>query len=85
VVHVVVVVMVVMMMMVMMMVHGRLGRHGSGSGGGAGGCFLGERVTSQAEREHGRGSDGLDHGKAFLCEGTRGFARIDNANRLNSI
>jgi hypothetical protein len=79
----VVVVMVVMVMM--MMVHGRLGRHGSGSGGGAGGCFLGERVTSQAEREHGRGSDGLDHGKAFLCEGTQRFARIDNANRLNSI
>jgi hypothetical protein len=85
VVHVVVMV-VMMMVMVVMMHHRRLGRHGSGSGGGAGGCFLREGVTSQAEREHGRGSDGLDHVKAFLC--LREPQRVivaHTANRLNSI
>jgi hypothetical protein len=82
VVHVVVMMMVmVMVVMVMMVLHGsrrRSGRRGS--------RFLREGVTGQAERERGRGSEGLDHGKAFLCLGEpQRVIEVHKANRLNSI
>jgi hypothetical protein len=58
----VVVMMVVVMMVVMM--------HGSGhrSGGRRSG-FLGDGVAGEAEREHGGGGEGLDHGKIILSFG----------------
>jgi hypothetical protein len=80
VVHVVVMMMVMMVMMMVMVLHGsrrRSGRRGS--------RFLREGVTSQAERERGRGSEGLDHGKAFLCLGEPQWViEVHKANRLNS-
>jgi hypothetical protein len=74
-VHVVVVVMMMMVMDVMMMMmmaragHWRLMVDGSGPGGGASGCFLGDGIAGEAERENGRGRKGLDHGRAFLWLG----------------
>jgi hypothetical protein len=77
----VMVMMVMMMMMnvvVMMMMAGcrRLMVDGSGAGGGASGCFLGDGVAGEAERENGRGRKGLDHGRTFLWLGNpRGSPR----------
>jgi hypothetical protein len=65
--HVMMMMVVVMMPMMMMVVH--FGRRTGGRSGGRRSGFLCEGVTSQAERERGRGSEGLDHGKAFLCLG----------------
>ena len=55
---------VVMMMMVVMMMR-RLG-HGSSGGGRR---LLRHGVSGEAEREHGRGRKGLDHGRSFLWLG----------------
>jgi hypothetical protein len=65
------VVMMMMMDVMMMMVagHRRLVVDGSGAGGGASGCFLGDGVAGEAERENGRGRKGLDHGRTFLWLG----------------
>ena len=57
---------VVMMMMVVMVFDRRFCVHRSGSGGRAGRCFLGDRISGEAERKHGRGREGLDHGRSFL-------------------
>jgi hypothetical protein len=54
----VVVVMVVMMMMVMMHLMHRSGRRRS--------SFLCDGIAGEAERQHGGGGEGLDHGKIFL-------------------
>jgi hypothetical protein len=69
--RVVMVMMDVMMMMVMMvmMMHRRFGVHRRRSGRGAGDCLLGDGVSGEAEREHGRGRKGLDHGRSFLWLG----------------
>jgi hypothetical protein len=61
--------MVMMVMMVMMMMHRRFGVHRRRSGRGAGDCLLGDGVSGEAEREHGRGRKGLDHGRSFLWLG----------------
>jgi len=60
VVHVVVVMMMMMMMMMVVMVHlmHRSGRRRS--------SFLCDGIAGEAEREHGGGGEGLDHGKIFL-------------------
>ena len=60
-VHVVVMVMMmVVVVMMMMMLHGR-GRRSAGRSG-----FLRDGVAGEAEREHGGGGEGLDHGRIFL-------------------
>jgi hypothetical protein len=77
VVHVVV---MVMMMVVVVMLHGR-GRRSAGRSG-----FLRDGVAGEAEREHGGGGEGLDHGRIFLRlrEPQRVMA-IHTARCLNSI
>ena len=62
-------VMMMMVMMVMMMMHRRFGVHRRRSGRGAGDCLLGDGVSGEAEREHGRGRKGFDHGRSFLWLG----------------
>ena len=63
--HVVMMIMVMMDVVMMMMVHRRFGVHRRRSGRGAGDCFLGYGISGEAEREHGRGRKGLDHGRTF--------------------
>jgi hypothetical protein len=80
-VHVVVMVMMmVVVVVVMMMLHGR-GRRSAGRSG-----FLRDGVAGEAEREHGGGGEGLDHGRIFLRlrEPQRVMA-IHTARCLNSI
>jgi hypothetical protein len=62
-----VVVMMVMVMMMVVMVHRRLGGRRRRPSGGASGCFLRYGIAGEAEREHRRSGEGLDHGKVFLC------------------
>ena len=72
-VHVMVVV-VMMMYVVMMMVvmHRRGHRSGRRSSG-----FLRDGISGEAEREHGRGRKGLDHGGTFLSlANPNGSARL---------
>ena len=67
-VHVMVVVVMMMdvvMMIVMMHWHRRFCVHRGRSGGRAGRCFLGDRISGEAERENGRSRKGLDHGRTF--------------------
>jgi hypothetical protein len=62
--HVMVMVMVMVVMMMVVMVHfmrHRSGRRRSG--------FLRDGVAGEAEREHGGGGKGLDHGKIILWLG----------------
>ena len=73
--HVMMMVMVVMVMPMMMMVVHFSGRRAGGRSGRGRSGFLREGVTSQAERERGRGGEGLDHGKAFLCLGNPSGSR----------
>jgi hypothetical protein len=63
-------VMVVMMMVMMVMGH-RFGGHRRRPFRGAGDCGLSEGVSSEAERENGRGGKALDHGRTFLWFGTQ--------------
>lgn len=60
-----VMVVVVMMMVMVMVVRGSLG-----SGGGRS-RLLRHGVSGEAERENGRGGNGLDHGRIFLWLRTR--------------
>jgi hypothetical protein len=53
---------VVMMMMMVVMVHW-LGHRSSGSSRRS---ILRHCVAGEAERKHGRGREGLDHGRSFL-------------------
>ena len=62
-VHVVVVMMMVVMV-VMVMMH--LMRHRSGGSGRRRSGVLRDGVSGEAEREHGGGGEGLDHGNVFL-------------------
>jgi len=62
-------VMMVMMVMVMMMVMMVMMMLRRGHGGGRRSGFLREGVSGEAERERGRGGEGLDHWKAFLWLG----------------
>ena len=73
----VMVVMVMMMNVVMMMVmmHRRFCVHRRRSGRGAGDCLLGDGVSGAAEREHGRGRKGFDHGRSFLWLGNPNGSR----------
>ena len=76
---VVVMMAVVMVVMVMMMML----RGGSGGGGRSG--FLRHGVAGEAQREHGGGGEGLDHGKVFLWLGEpQRVEAEDKALRLNS-
>ena len=76
---VVVMMAVVMVVMVMMMML----RGGSGGGGRSG--FLRHGVAGEAQREHGGGGEGLDHGKVFLWLGEpQRVVAEDKALRLNS-
>ena len=80
-VHVVVMVMMVVMMMMVMVLHGR-SHWSSRSRRG----FLGDGVAGEAEREHGGGGEGLDHGKIILSLGEP--QRVMGSHRtcrLNSI
>jgi hypothetical protein len=76
---VVMVMMVVVVMIVMMMVHGRRsGRRRSG--------VLRVGVAREAERKHGGGSEGLDHGRIFLRLGEpQRVMALHTARCLNSI
>jgi hypothetical protein len=80
VVHVVVMVMMVVVVMMVMMLHGR--SHWSSRSRSS---FLRDGIAGEAEREHGGGSEGLDHGKIFLWLGEpQRVGRGDKACRLNS-
>jgi hypothetical protein len=57
--------MMMMVMMVVVMMVRRLG-HRSGSSGRS---VLRHGISGEAEREHGRGRKGLDHGRSFLWLG----------------
>jgi hypothetical protein len=74
-------VMDVVMMMVVMMV--RWLGHRSGSGRRS---VLRHGVSGEAEREHGRGRKGLDHGRTFLWfREPKRVTATDRGRRLNSI
>ena len=76
---VVVMMAVVMVVMVMMMML----RGGSGGGGRSG--FLRHGVAGEAQREHGGGGEGLDHGRVFLWLGEpQRVEAEDKALRMNS-
>jgi hypothetical protein len=76
---VVAVVMVMMMVVMMVMMLG----HRGGGGGRSG--FLRHGVAGEAQREHGGGGEGLDHGKVFLWLGEpQRVEAEDKALRLNS-
>jgi hypothetical protein len=76
VVHVVVVMMMMMVVVMMHLMH-RSGRRRS--------SFLRDGIAGEAEREHGGGGEGLDHGKIFLWLGEpQRVGRGDKACRLNS-
>ena len=76
---VVVMMAVVMVVMVMMMML----RGGSGGGGRSG--FLRHGVAGEAQRENGRGREGLDHGTVFLWLGEpQRVEAEDKALRMNS-
>jgi hypothetical protein len=78
---VVVMVMAVVMMMVMVVM--MLGHWGRGGGGRSG--FLRHGVAGEAQRENGRGREGLDHGTVFLWLGEpQRVEAEDKAVRLNS-
>jgi hypothetical protein len=53
------VMMMVMMMVVVMVLHRSRGRRRR--------SFLRDGVTGKADAKRGRGDEGLDHGKVFLC------------------
>ncbi len=79
-VHVVVMVVMVMVMMMMMM---HFSRHRSG---GRRSGFLRDGVAGEAEREHGGGGKGLDHGTIFLwLEEPQRVIAVHTARCLNSI
>jgi hypothetical protein len=73
-------VMVMIVMMMVVMVHW-LG-HGSSGGGRR---FLRHGISGEAEREHGRGRKGLDHGRTFLWfREPKRVTATDRGRRLNS-
>ena len=80
---------IMMMVVVVMMVHHRRRGFGGFRGrpsGGASDCGLREGVSAEAEREHGSGGKGLDHGNTFLWLGKpKWVASKDRDLRLNSI
>ena len=81
-VHVVVVMMMVVMVMMVMM---HLMRHRSGGSGRRRGVLC-DGVSGEAEREHGGGGEGLDHGNVFLWfRGTPMGQPTNRPRSLNSI
>ena len=81
-VHVVMV--VVVMVVVMVMMH-RFSGLRCGPGRSAGDCGLCEGVSAEAEREHGRGRESLDHGEVFLwfIRGTQRVIASPVPSRMN--
>jgi hypothetical protein len=82
--------MVIMMDVVMvMMVHHRRRRFGSlgrGAGGGAGDRRLREGISTETERQNGRGGKGLDHEGTILWLGKPKWVAANAIDlRLNSI
>jgi hypothetical protein len=65
-VHVMVMVMVMVMPVMMMMVVMHWLGHRSGGGGSSRRGVLRHCVAGEAKRKHGRGREGLDHGRSFL-------------------
>ena len=76
--HVVMMMVVVVMVMMVHWLGHRSGRRGSG--------FLCDGVAGEAEREHGRGGEGLDHGRTFLWfREPKRVTATHRDRRLNSI